>query len=174
MDNSPLGVDDLQFAYQPGSSTSMCTWATVETINYFLRNDTDVYACLMDMTKAFDLVRHSLQFKKLIAAGLKVIFVRLLLTFTLTNSQMSVGMVHSLIFSLSRTASGKGRFSLGYLTIFTQSTSSPSSEGSCLDADCWVNNVYMGSFGYSDDNLLIAHSLDSLQEMVKTCEEYAI
>ena len=31
----------------------------------------------------------------------------------------------------------------------------------------------MGIFGYSDDNLLIAPSLDSLQEMVKTCEEYA-
>ena len=31
----------------------------------------------------------------------------------------------------------------------------------------------MGIFGYSDDNLLIAPSLDSLQEMVKTCESYA-
>jgi hypothetical protein len=38
---------------------------------------------------------------------------------------------------------------------------------------CWVNGVYMGIFGYSDDNLLIAPSLDSLQEMVKTCESYA-
>ena len=37
---------------------------------------------------------------------------------------------------------------------------------------CWVNNIFMGIFGYSDDNLLIP-SLDSLQEMVKVCEEYA-
>ena len=74
-----LGVDELQFAYQPGSSTSMCTWAAVETINYFMRNGSSVYACLMDMTKAFDLVKHSLLFKKLLAAGLSVIFVRLLL-----------------------------------------------------------------------------------------------
>ena len=74
-----LGVDELQFAYQPGSSTSMCTWAAVETINYFMRNGSNVYACLMDMTKAFDLVKHSLLFKKLLAAGLPVIFVRLLL-----------------------------------------------------------------------------------------------
>ena len=36
-----------------------------------------------------------------------------------------------------------------------------------------VNSVYMGILGYSDDNLLIAPSLDSLQEMVKTCESYA-
>ena len=74
-----LGVDDLQFAYQPGSSTTMCTWAAVETINYFMRNGTEVYTCLMDMTKAFDLVKHSLLFKKLISAGLSSIFVRLLL-----------------------------------------------------------------------------------------------
>ena len=74
-----LGVDELQFAYQPGSSTTMCTWAAIETINYFLRNGTEVYTCLMDMTKAFDLVKHSLLFKKLISAGLSTIFVRLLL-----------------------------------------------------------------------------------------------
>ena len=28
-----LGVDELQFAYQPGSSTSMFTWAALETID---------------------------------------------------------------------------------------------------------------------------------------------
>ena len=38
---------------------------------------------------------------------------------------------------------------------------------------CWVNNVFMGIFGYSDDNLLVAPSLDSLQEMLRTCEKYA-
>jgi hypothetical protein len=38
---------------------------------------------------------------------------------------------------------------------------------------CWVNNVFMGIFRYSDNNLLIAPSLDSLQEMLKTCEEFA-
>merc|ERR1711942_290124 len=49
-----LGVDQLQFAYQPGASTTICTWAAVETISYFLRNGSEVYTCLMDMTKAFD------------------------------------------------------------------------------------------------------------------------
>ena len=36
-----------------------------------------------------------------------------------------------------------------------------------------MNSNYMGICGYSDDNLLLAPSLDSLQEMLKTCEEYA-
>ena len=33
-----LGLDDLQFAYQPGCSTTMCTWSIIETISYFMRN----------------------------------------------------------------------------------------------------------------------------------------
>ena len=36
-----LGVDQLQFAYQPGASTTMCTWTAVETISYYLRNGHD-------------------------------------------------------------------------------------------------------------------------------------
>ena len=74
-----LGLDELQFAYQPGCSTTMCTWSVVETINYFLRNGSDVFGCCMDMTKAFDLVKHSLLFNKLLQAGLPLIFLRLLM-----------------------------------------------------------------------------------------------
>lgn len=74
-----LGLDELQFAYQAGCSTTMCTWMVIETISYFMRNGSDVYTCCMDMTKAFDLVQHSLLFRKLLLAGLPVIFVRLLL-----------------------------------------------------------------------------------------------
>ena len=34
-------------------------------------------------------------------------------------------------------------------------------------------NKYHGIFGYSDDNWLLAPSLSSLQDMLRTCEEYA-
>ena len=38
---------------------------------------------------------------------------------------------------------------------------------------CWVRGTYLGIMGYSDDSLLLAPSLDALQEMLKICEEYA-
>ena len=38
-----LGLDELQFAYQPGSSTTMCTWMVIETVGYFLRNGSEVF-----------------------------------------------------------------------------------------------------------------------------------
>ena len=74
-----LQLDELQFGYQESCSTNMATWFALETINYFLKNGSEVFICLMDMTKAFDMVKHSVLFKKLLDNGLPVIFIRLLI-----------------------------------------------------------------------------------------------
>ena len=72
-----FGLNDFQFAYQAGCSTTMCTWAVVETVEIFLNSGSEVFSCAMDMTKAFDLTLHSLLFKKMVDAGFSVIFIRL-------------------------------------------------------------------------------------------------
>ena len=74
-----LYFDDLQFGYQSEVSTTMCTWLATETISYFLRNGSEVFSCLMDMSKAFDTVQHSCLFKKLLDQGMPPIIVRFLL-----------------------------------------------------------------------------------------------
>ena len=38
---------------------------------------------------------------------------------------------------------------------------------------CWVNGMFLGLLGYSDDNIILAPSLHALQKMLKTCEEFA-
>ena len=74
-----LQLDDLQFSYQKNVSTTMCTWLVVETIGHYTRNETDVYACFMDMKKAFDTVKHGVLFRKLIKRNIPLIFIRLLI-----------------------------------------------------------------------------------------------
>ena len=74
-----LYLDDLQFGYQSGVSTSMCTWLATESIGHFLRNGSEVFTCLMDMSKAFDMVQHSQLFKKLVDQGMPLIIVRFIL-----------------------------------------------------------------------------------------------
>ena len=74
-----LGLDDLQFSHQKNCSTTMCTWMVIESISYFTRNGSDIFTCAMDMTKAFDMVQHSLMFKKLINLRFSLIFTRLLM-----------------------------------------------------------------------------------------------
>ena len=74
-----LGTDELQFGYQQKTSTNVCTWLAIETIDYFLRNGSEVFVGSMDMTKAFDNVKHSVLFWKLVGKGIPAIYLRLLL-----------------------------------------------------------------------------------------------
>ena len=51
----------------------------MESIENFLRNGFEVYTCVMDVTKAFDNIKHSSLFEKLIYKGIPDIYIRLLL-----------------------------------------------------------------------------------------------
>ena len=37
---------------------------------------------------------------------------------------------------------------------------------------CWIDFHYVGMLGYADDDWLLAPSMDALQDMLNTCEEY--
>ena len=50
--NDHLESDELQFGSQENTSTSMCTWMAVKTFDYFQRHGSEVFVCVMDMTKA--------------------------------------------------------------------------------------------------------------------------
>ena len=168
---SELSLDPLQFAYQAGCSTTMCTWSVVETIDYFLRNGSNVYSCCMDMSKAFDSLKHSLLFKKLLQANMPYIFIRLLIfiymeqcanvkwngnysnIFTVTNGVRQGGVSSAILYCFYCNILFEKLRKSGY--------------------GCWVNGIYSGIFGYSDDNLLLAPSLFALQKMLTICEEFA-
>ena len=166
-----LGVDELQFAYQEGASTTMCTWTAVETIDYFLRKGSEVFTCMMDMTKAFDLVKHSLMFKKVIKAGLSIIFVRLIV-FIYMNQMANVRWVgeFSDVFTMKNGVRQGAILSAIFYCIYMNSLFKILRRSRL---GCWINGDFLGIIGYSDDNLLIAPSLHALQEMVLVCENYA-
>ena len=166
-----LGLDELQFAYQPGCSTTMCTWSVVETINYFLNNGSDVFSCCMDMTKAFDLVKHSLLFSKLLHAGLPFIFLRLLMFIYMEQyANVKWNNMFSSMFMLTNGVRQGGVISaILYCFYGNQLFSELRRSG----YGCFVNGFYHGIFGYSDDNLLLAPSEYSLQKMLEICENFA-
>ena len=48
----------MQFGFKEHSSTTKCTFALTETVNYFRKNKSNVYVMLLDATKAFDKVNY--------------------------------------------------------------------------------------------------------------------
>ena len=166
-----FGLNDFQFAYQAGCSTTMCTWAVLETVDFFLKNGSEVFSCAMDMTKAFDLTLHSLLFRKMLSAGFPPIFIRLFI-FIYANQTANVrwnGELSSAFPMTNGVRQGAVLSAIAYcfycenlFTLLKQRRSG-----------CWVVGNYHGIFGYSDDNWLLAPSLNALQDMLYTCEQYA-
>ena len=166
-----FGLNDFQFAYQAGCSTTMCTWAVLETVDLYLKNGSDVFSFAMDMAAAFDLTLHSLLFKKMIKAGFPAIFIRLFI-YIYVNQMANVrwnGEISSAFKMTNGCRQGAVLSAIAYCFY-------------CEDlfkllkqrrTGCWILGNYHGIFGYSDDNWLLAPSLNALQDMLKTCEEYA-
>ena len=79
LEGDKLGFDEMQFAYQAKSSTTMCTWTVTSVVEYFNRNGTTVYGAAKDMSKAFDMVEWSELFETLLSRKVDCIFLRLIL-----------------------------------------------------------------------------------------------
>jgi hypothetical protein len=166
-----LGLDDLQFAYQAKVSTAVCSWVVIEIVNYFLRNGSEVYSFLCDMSKAFDLVKHSVLFRKLMMSGIPMIFLRLLLCiYLLQSANVRWNSECSGFFPLTNGVKQGAVLSAILYCFYINGLFDLLRE---RKAGCWVKGVFYGMVGYSDDNWLLAPSRQALQEMLKTCEEYA-
>ena len=76
---SLLSNDELQLGFQEGCSTVQGTWAVQETVSYYLRNNSEVFCCLLDFSKAFDKVNFGSLFQKLLDRDFPAAFLRLII-----------------------------------------------------------------------------------------------
>ena len=167
-----LGFHDLQFAYQPGISANMCTWAVIETVNYFLRNDSEVFGCSMDKSKAFDLCKFSILFRKMLKKNLSLVFLRIIIFMYVHQfSNVRWNSTVSSSFTISNGV-GQGKILAGFAYCFYCYDLTDNLKNSGYG--CTINDVYAGIAGYSDDDLLLAPSISALQGMLKIAEDYAI
>lgn len=127
--------------------------------------------CVMDMTKAFDHVRHSSLFWKLLERGIPPIFIRLLQKMyekQEANVRWNDRLSHKFPISngVKQGAVLSPKLYCTYIDgIFDLLRKNRTG--------CWVNGTFTGIVGYADDLLLLSPSLSGLQEMVKSCEEFA-
>ena len=171
LEGNRLQCDQLQFGFQAGSSTTMCTWTASTVIEYYNQRGRPVYACTMDLSKAFDLVEWASLFKILVAKGVQPIFLRVLM-FIYRNQTCDVkwNSSYSFRFQVSNgvrqgAVSSPLLFSIyidDLLVLLRQS-----------GFGCRLDSFYYGVLGYADDLLLLSASRSGLQAMVSICERFA-
>ena len=171
LEKDKLNCDQLQFGFQAGASTTMCSWTATTVIEHYNQGGCPVYACAMDLSKAFDLVEWVSMFKLLQEKGVSPIFVRILLfiyknqtcdvkwntsyshRFSVVNGVRQGAVSSPLLFSI---------YIDGLITILRRS-----------GLGCRIDSFYYGVLGYADDLLLMSASRTGLQAMVSMCEKFA-
>ena len=79
----------MQFGFKKGASTSLCTSMMQETVSYFVSKNNNVYALLLDASKAFDRISYVKLFHSLISRNVCPLICRLLLNMY-TNQKLRV------------------------------------------------------------------------------------
>ena len=166
-----LSSDELQFGFQRQSSTTLCIWSVIETMNYYKRGGSEVYCCLLDCKKAFDTVEHSKLFKKLYDK-IPIIFVRILLvTYLEQKCFVRWNSEDSDLFSVQN---GVRQGAVLSPILFSFYVNDLIGILRASGLGCYIANRFFGIVAYADDMLLLAPKRHVLQKMVDISESYMI
>ena len=162
---------DMQFGYKKGHSTTLGTLVYKEVISHYVNNNTSVYSCLLDASRAFDRVHLGKLFSILLHKYIPTTVVRLYFDsyfrqkarvgwnnimseyFSVTNGVKQGGVLSSMLFSL-------------YIDPLLQKLKQSG-------VGCHINGNFMGVLSYADDITLICPSIWGLNKMLKICNTFS-
>ena len=165
-----LSSDSLQFGYKVGTGTAQCSWMVMEVANYYMRNGTFPIMTLLDCSKAFDMCKYSILFRKLMEKGLPAVVVRaLIMVYERQYAWVRWGKARSDLFSI---VNGTRQGSVLSPTLFAVYMDEILTSLRDLGVGCYVGEVFMGALWYADDLVLLAPSRTALQLMLNVCQDF--
>ena len=106
-----LQSSDMQFGYKKGHSTTLCTLVYKEVISHYVNNNTSVYSCLLDASKAFDRVHLGKLFSILLHKDILTTVVRLYFdSYSRQKARVGWNNIMSEYFCVKRSKTGWGPF----------------------------------------------------------------
>ena len=167
-----LITHDQQFGFKRKHSTDLCIFTVKSVTKYYTKENSPVYTCFLDASKAFDKINHYILFRKLLDRKTPIVLVRILL-FWYTNQTMCVkwGSCISRYFYVSNGVRQGEILSPKLYSVYVDDLYDylvKSQIGCHIDSLC-VNHVM-----YADDICLLAPSPAALQKLINICYDYSM
>ena len=170
--NAKLSTSNNQFGFKQNMSTNMCTFALNETVTYYVKNGSPVYALFLDASKAFDRLNFVKLFEKLISKSMCPVTVRLLLNIYLSQKiQVKWNGIISQPFNVTNGVRQGGVLSPLLFSVYIDDLLT---ELKNSGLGCYIGNRFYGVLGYADDIVLLCPTKQGLRQMIEICEKYAI
>ena len=160
-----LFSSERQFGFKKGIGCAQAIFSVRSVINHFVKNNSTINMCCLDISKAFDRVNHSGLLLKLIERGAPLNFILVLQNwYNKTFCCVKWGNIISDSFRLHAGVRQGGVLSPILFSVFVDNILKK------LDhCGCRLFGLSMGSFMYADDLVLLSPSVCELQKMVNIC-----
>ncbi|XP_022823639.1 uncharacterized protein LOC111354417 [Spodoptera litura] len=168
-----VSLRDAQFGFRPGLSTESAILCLKQTVRYYTTRRTPVYACYLDLSKAFDLVSYDILWGKLRdETCLPREIVRLFMHWY-SNQKNFVRWAGSRSEEY-RLECGVRQGGLTSPTLFNLYVDRLIDELSNTGIGCHIDGVCVNNISYADDMVLLSPSIGALRGLLKICESYAV
>ena len=163
-----MGTDVLQFGFKKSSSTVICTSLMLETIDYYVENNTDCYLLLLDASKAFDRVEYVKLFTILRDWKLCPIVLRLLMNMYINQTiQVRWNNTLSNVCGISNGVKQGGCLSPTLFSLYINNLINILRKNNIC---CRYGPHFRGVYGYADDISLLCPTVSGMKEKLKTCK----
>jgi hypothetical protein len=167
-----LRSSNMQYGFKSSHSTAICTSVVKETIQYYTHNKSNVYACLLDASKAFDRLHFGRLFLSLFKRKLPAVIIRMLFqSYVNQNVEISWnGVLSDPIYPTNGVKQGGVLSPILFCIYLDELLQLLSQSG----YGCKIGRSYFGVFSYADDIILLSPTLKGLQSMLDICNDFGI
>ncbi|KAL0883177.1 hypothetical protein ABMA27_016619 [Loxostege sticticalis] len=168
-----LNLNDAQFGFRPGLSTESAILCLKQTVKYYTGAGTPVYACFLDLSKAFDLVSYEVLWKKLTYETTMPLELTSLLKYWYSHQKNRVRWREALSEEYQLEC-GVRQGGLTSPSLFNLYMNGLIDELSKTNVGCHINGVCVNNISYADDMVLLSPSAGALKQLLSICESYAV
>ncbi|XP_063385061.1 uncharacterized protein LOC134671173 [Cydia fagiglandana] len=169
--NKNLSLHDNQFGFRPGLSTESAILCLKHTAAYYVDRNTPVYACYLDLSKAFDLVSYDILWKKLEGINLAPDLIGIF-RYWYGNQINNVRWAGTLS-ETYRLECGVRQGGLSSPSLFNLYMNELIVALSSMHVGCHIDGVNVNNLSYADDMVLLSASVCGIRKLLKVCEDYA-
>jgi hypothetical protein len=169
--NPHVKLHDAQFGFREGLSTESAILALKHTVSYYVKRNTPIYACFLDLSKAFDTVSYDIMWSKLKEAGINPAVTGIMSHWYSNQVNMvKWAKEYSDPYALK---CGVRQGGLTSPRLFNMYVNELIDGLSSIRVGCRIDNVCVNNISYADDMVLLSPSVSGLKKLIDTCERYA-